>query len=103
MIDGRALEREADAIIAALVEVVPSHVALVDLDEKRSHLRTSSWWFSDDEATEDLAATALNRTRDLDAPCVPINRRWNLLVVKSGTRIAVDGWIVTYGEVFRVH
>ena len=103
MIDGRALEREADAIIAALVEVVPSHVALVDLDEKRSHLRTSSWWFSHDEATEDLAATALNRTRDLDAPCVPINRRWNLLVVKSGTRIAVDGWIVTYGEVFRVH
>jgi hypothetical protein len=96
MIDGLALEREADEIIAMLIEVLPSHVALIDLDEKQSHARMPRWWFSHEVATADLAATALNRTHHHGSLYVRISRRWILRVVRSGTRVVEDGWIVSW-------
>jgi hypothetical protein len=97
MIDGHALESEADDIIARLTE--ECHVALIDLDQKQSHTRMSSWWFSHGVATEDLETSVLNRTHADKFFCVPINRRWILRVAGRGTRKADDdGWIVTYSK-----
>ena len=97
MIDGRALSREAAEIISTLMDVLSAHVALVDLDEKQSHARMSSWWFSHAVSPEALAATSLTRTKDDDEVCVRINRRWILRVAGGRIRVADDGWIVTYG------
>ena len=98
MIDGRALSSAADEIISTLMDVVSVHVALVDLDEKRSHARMSSWWFSHELGTEEFEAAALNRAQSSDRVFVRINRRWVMRVAGRGVRTVDDGWIVTFGR-----
>jgi hypothetical protein len=93
IIDGHALEGEAVEIIATLAEVCA--VALIDLDENQSHMWMSSWWFSCEATTEQLAAS-VKRSEGDDSLCIPINRRWILRVSGRGIRVADDGWIVTY-------
>jgi hypothetical protein len=96
VIDGHALESEADNAIATLGEVCA--VALIDLDENKSHMRMSSGWFSYNATTEDAAATVETRSPTHHSLCIPINRRWILRVAGLGKRIADDGWIVTYAK-----
>src|SRR4029078_305557 len=98
MIDGRALSSAADEIISTLMDVVSVHVALVDLDEKRSHARMSSWWFSHELGTEEFEAAALNRAQSSDRVFVRINRRWVMRVAGRGVRTVDDAWIVTFGR-----
>jgi hypothetical protein len=98
MIDGRALSSAADEIISTLMDVVSVHVALVDLDEKRSHARMSSWWFSRELGTEESEAAALTRAQSDDRVFVRINRRWVMRVAGRGVCTVDDGWIVTIGR-----
>jgi hypothetical protein len=99
MIDGRALSRDIDEIITTLMVVVSVSAELVDLDEKRSHARLlSSRWFSHEVGPDGLEGAARSRSQDDDDLCVRINRRWILRVAGCRTRVADDGWIVTYGR-----
>src|SRR4030095_5869084 len=97
MIDGRALTSEADEIIVQLMDVLSVHVALVDLDEKQSHARMSSWWFSHAVTTDVLEGLSLTRAQNDHEVRVRINRRWILRVVGRGARVADDGLIVISG------
>jgi hypothetical protein len=95
IIDAHALESEAVEIIARLAEVCA--VALIDLDEKQSHMRMSSWWFSCKATTEQIAAT-VKRSEGRESLCIPINRRWVLRVSGLGACVSDDGWIATYAK-----
>lgn len=95
MIDGHELESEAEEILATLMRILPSHVALIDLDERQKHARMSRWWFSHPVATEDLAASVLGPTHQPETLYVPINPRWILWVTRCGRRVT-DGWVVTW-------
>jgi hypothetical protein len=97
-IDGRALSNEADEIISTLMDVLPVHVALVDVDRKQSHARMPSWWFSHDVTTDELEGLSGTRAQNDHDVCVRINRRWILRVGGRGTRVADDGLTVTYGR-----
>ena len=96
-IDGRALSSEADEIVSTLMEVLAVHVALIDVDEKRSHARMSSWWFSHEVTTDARVGLSGARAQNDREVCVRINRRWILRVARGGTPVADDGLTVTYG------
>jgi hypothetical protein len=98
IIDGRALSSEADEIVSTLRDVLEVHVALVDVDEQKSHARMSSWWFSHDVAADGLEGLLGTRTQNDCHACVRINRRWILRVAGRPTRVADDGLTVTYGR-----
>jgi hypothetical protein len=98
MIDGRPLSSEADEIIVKLIDLLSAHVALLDLDEKQSHARMSSWWHSHAVTTDVLEALSLMRAQNDQEVCVRINRRWILRIAGRGTRVADDGLTVTYGR-----
>jgi len=90
-IDGRALSSEADEIVSTLMEELAVHVALVDVDEKRSHARMSSWWFSHEVTTDALVGLSGVRAQSDREVCVRINRRWILRVARGGRPVADDG------------
>jgi hypothetical protein len=80
------------------MDVLEVHVALLDLDDKKSHFRMSSWWFSHKVTGDPLEGLLLTRGQNDVAVCIRINRRWILRVAGRGTRLADDGLTVTYGR-----
>jgi hypothetical protein len=67
IIDGRALSSEADEIISTLMDTLEVHVAL-DVDEKQSHARMSSWWFSHGVTTDGLEGLSGTRAQIVRCP-----------------------------------
>jgi hypothetical protein len=96
-IDGHVLEHPAGDIFEMLAEV-PFHVALIDLQEKRNHLRMSTSWFSHDIETKELTSSVVTRSHDHGAPLIRINSRWILRVARRAPRVTHDGFTVSYGE-----
>jgi len=98
MIDGRALSREADEIISTLTDVLPGHVALIDVEEKQCHALMPSGWFSYGLPTDSLEGLAGIRAQNDRQVRVRISNRWILHVASRGTLLADDGLTVTYSR-----
>jgi hypothetical protein len=97
IIDGLPMEPSVDDIVAALTEVIPVFVEIIDLDENQGHVRmlSSPRWFSGPVRTEDLRAGASGRGHDGRIVWTQINRRWILRIAARGVA-AADSGIVTW-------